>query len=403
MLLRFNLLFKMFFLLMILSSYSTTVALAGPSITVNLPSRTLELCADNNLLKEFPIAIGKPSTPTPLGEFSIIYKEVNPAWYPPDQPGRMVPSGPDNPLGYRWLGIWNDYGIHGTNAPASIGNAVSNGCIRMHETDVEELFDLVNYGTPVKIIYDRVKIRTNASGQVLLSVYPDIYGYSNITVQDVRNKLNSYRINTLVTDELLREMINAPSDEQIVIANQFKLIVGGKLIREQGILVQNVRLVPIYAVAGMLKRQINWDEKNKVVQYRAITVPGIVVDNVVYVSADNLTTLFTCTPNWNNEANTLILDQQGVFLNDKPLDLVVSKLQGFLAVPALPLAEVIGHNVSWSQETQILTMTDKGKRVTVPVIMAGNVPFIKITNINQYFGAYVYWNEEAKTLELLYP
>ncbi|TWH49377.1 L,D-transpeptidase family protein [Sporomusa sp. KB1] len=403
MLLRFRFWFTTLFLLIIVSCYSTTIALAGPSITVNLPSRTIELFADNKVIKEFPIAIGKASTPTPIGTFAIISKDINPAWYPPDQPGKVVPSGPDNPLGYRWLGIWNNYGIHGTNAPESIGDAVSNGCIRMQEVDVEELFELVNCGTPVKITYDRVKVRTNARGQVLLAVYPDIYGYSSITVQDVRNKLNTYRLNTLVPDELLREMINDPSDEQVVIANRFAIQVNGKQISEQGLIVQDVRYVPIYAVAGTLKRQIKWDEKTKVVQYGATTVPGIVVDNVVYVATDKLTALFASQPSWKNEENTLFLEYQGVFLNDKPVNLEVHELQGIAAVPALPLAEALGYKVNWNQEKQLLTMAVKGEIVTIPIVMVDSVPFIKITNINQYFNAYVYWNKEAKTIEFIYP
>ena len=403
MLLRFSFWFTTFLSLLIVSCYSTTIALAGPSITVNLPSRTIELFADNKVIKEFPIAIGKASTPTPIGTFSIISKDINPAWYPPDQPGRIVPSGPDNPLGYRWLGIWNNYGIHGTNVPESIGGVVSNGCIRMQEVDVEELFELVNCGTPVKITYDRVKVRTNARGQVLLAVYPDIYGYSNITVEDIRNKLNTYRLNTLVTDELLRAMINAPSDEQVVIANRFAIQVNGKQINEQGLMVQAVRYVPIYAVAGKLKRQIKWDEKNKVVQYGTTTVPGIVVDNVVYVATGKLTELFACQPSWNNEGNTLILEQQGVFLNDKPVNLEVRELQGIVAVPALPLAELLGCNINWNQEKQLLTRSVNGESVTIPIVMVDSIPFIKITNINQYFNAYVYWNKEAETIEFMYP
>lgn len=403
MLLRFRSWFTIVFFLAIFSSYSTTIALAGPSITVNLPSRTLELLVDDTVIKEFPIAIGKASTPTPLGTFSIVYKDINPAWYPPDQPGKIVPSGPDNPLGYRWLGIWNNYGIHGTNAPDSIGYAVSNGCIRMQEADVEELFDLVNYGTPVKITYDRIKIRTNAKGQVLLAVYPDIYGYSSIAVQDVRTKLNPYRLNTLVTDNLLRTMITDPSDNQVVIANQFKLQVGGILLKEHGLAVQNEQYVPIYAIAGMLNRQINWDEKNNVVQYGSNTVPGIVFDDVVYVSTGNLTVLFSYKPTWKLEENTLVFAKPGVFLNDKPINLEVHKLQGMAAVPVLPLAEAIGRKVNWNKEKQIVTITDRGNSVIVPIIMLDNVPFIKITNINHYFAAYVYWNQNADTIELNYP
>ncbi|SMC74699.1 L,D-transpeptidase catalytic domain [Sporomusa malonica] len=372
-------------------------------ITVNLPSRTIELFSGNNLVKEYPIAIGKPSTPTPLGYYSIVYKEVNPAWYPPDQKGKMVPSGPANPLGYRWMGIWNNYGIHGTNAPWSIGTVVSNGCIRMYEADAEELFDMVSYGTPVLITYERVKIRTNSKGQILLSIYPDVYGYGSIAIQDVRNKLSAYRVNALVTDEFLRKMLNEPNDSQIAIANQFKVKVNAKLINEPGMVVQDVQYVPVYPVAEVLKQKINWNEKAKTVQCGLSTVPGIMSDNMVYVSTVNLSALFGSEQSWKAEENTLSLNKMVVLLNETPVNLEINKVQGILAVPALRLAETMGRKVKWSEETQVLTVSNNGQSAKVPITMIGTVPYIKITNISQYFDAYVYWNEEAKTIELTYP
>ncbi|MDW8802633.1 L,D-transpeptidase [Clostridium sp. A1-XYC3] len=82
-------------------------------------------------------SVGKPSTPTPKGNFTIINKAVNPG----------------GPFGARWLGLSaRGYGIHGTNNPSSIGKAVSNGCIRLLNANVIELFNLVSIGTPVKII-----------------------------------------------------------------------------------------------------------------------------------------------------------------------------------------------------------------------------------------------------------
>jgi len=78
--------------------------LAAPHLIINLPSRTLTLYDSDNLIKVYPIAIGKSATPSPLGNFRIIQKEIDPWWFPP-RTGRAVPSGPDNPLGYRWMGF----------------------------------------------------------------------------------------------------------------------------------------------------------------------------------------------------------------------------------------------------------------------------------------------------------
>lgn len=370
------------------------------SIAVNLPSRTIELLSGERLVKEYPIAIGKPATPTPLGSFAIEYKEINPAWYPPEQKGVVVPSGPNNPLGYRWLGFWNTYGIHGTNAPWSIGSAVSNGCIRMYEEDVEELYDLVKNGTPVRVTYDRVKVRQDAKGQVLLSVYPDIYGYGNITIADIRNRLTAFPINALIGDEFLQKLLNEPGDRQVAIATQFKISVNGALLGESGLMVRNVQYIPVLAVAQALKQKIVWDDKTKTVRYGAASVPGTVSNGVVYVSLPDASQIFTAEQNWKAVENHLAFSTLTAFFNEKPVYLEINKLQGILAVSVWSLADALDRKVAWNEETQTLTLMDKGKSVNVPVGMIGKNPYIKITDINQYFDVYVYWNEEGKTLEL---
>lgn len=94
------------------------------------------------IIKSYPVAVGKPSTPTPTGIFKIVNKVI--------KPGGI--------LGTRWMGLSvpnGTYGIHGTNNPSSIGKFISNGCIRMFNNDVEELYPQVNIGTPV-IIKDKI-------------------------------------------------------------------------------------------------------------------------------------------------------------------------------------------------------------------------------------------------------
>jgi len=108
-------------------------------IAIDVGARTLTLYVRGALHRTYPCAVGKPSTPTPTGNWQIQVKIVNPDW---------------EVLGTRWMGLnvpWGNYGIHGTNAPWSIGHQISNGCIRMYNEDVEEVFDLVPIGTPVDI------------------------------------------------------------------------------------------------------------------------------------------------------------------------------------------------------------------------------------------------------------
>ncbi|MEC1262334.1 L,D-transpeptidase family protein [Bacillus swezeyi] len=105
-------------------------------IVVSLSARTLQLFDQNRLMKTYPIAVGKILTQTPRGEFVIVNRQPNPG----------------GPFGAYWLSLSKQhYGIHGTNNPASIGKAVSRGCIRMHNQDVVELASIVPNGTRVSI------------------------------------------------------------------------------------------------------------------------------------------------------------------------------------------------------------------------------------------------------------
>ena len=119
-------------------------------LVISIPDRKLALFEDGRVVKVYPIAVGKQSTPSPSGSFHIATKVVKPTWY---QPGKVVGPGPANPLGTRWMGLgYKGYGIHGTNRPRSIGKAASHGCIRMRVPDVEELFELVQVGDPVDLL-----------------------------------------------------------------------------------------------------------------------------------------------------------------------------------------------------------------------------------------------------------
>lgn len=105
-------------------------------IEVSINNRQLKLFRNNVLQKQYPVAVGRMLHNTPVGSFIIINKAPNPG----------------GPYGTMWLGLSKEhYGIHGTNEPSSIGRAVSRGCIRMHNRDVEELAGIVPVGTRVFI------------------------------------------------------------------------------------------------------------------------------------------------------------------------------------------------------------------------------------------------------------
>lgn len=108
-------------------------------IYIDIPTRTLVFYYAGRQYGPYPVGLGKPSTPTPQGNWAVAEKDPNPWW---------------EVLGSRWIGLnipYGSYGIHGTNADWSIGGYVSNGCIRMHNWHVETIYPLVVIGTPVTI------------------------------------------------------------------------------------------------------------------------------------------------------------------------------------------------------------------------------------------------------------
>lgn len=123
-------------------------------LVIDLSDRQLSLYQDGVMRSRFEIAVGKPGWETPSGSFSVMSMRKDPVWQNPIT--REIVTNPDeNPLGSRWIGFWTDgthqIGFHGTNQTELIGQAVSHGCVRMRDADVQALFEQVAVGTPVMV------------------------------------------------------------------------------------------------------------------------------------------------------------------------------------------------------------------------------------------------------------
>jgi lipoprotein-anchoring transpeptidase ErfK/SrfK len=135
-----------------------TAATFGPVIVISRGTNTLWLFRGTALVRTFRVATGQAIYPTPTGIWHIVDKQRNPWWYPPTADEwakglKPVPPGPSNPLGTRWMGLnAPGVGIHGTDAPTSIGYSASHGCVRMQVPEAEWLFERVQVGTPVVIL-----------------------------------------------------------------------------------------------------------------------------------------------------------------------------------------------------------------------------------------------------------
>jgi len=140
-----------------------------PGITVNLAEMRLYLVWRQEgtlLVRIYPLGVGDQGWETPEGVFAIRSKIRSPVWAPPpsirrerpDLPARILP-GEDNPLGDFWLGFTpQGHGLHGTNEPYGVGRRVSHGCLRLYPEDIRDLFSRVTVGTPVRVIYQPLKV-----------------------------------------------------------------------------------------------------------------------------------------------------------------------------------------------------------------------------------------------------
>jgi len=166
----------------------------GPheGIVVNLPEHRIYYFpkakkGEKPVVITYPVSIGKMDWSTPLGQTQVISKQKHPSWYPPesvrkehlangDPLPKVVPAGPDNPLGDYAMRLavgGGSYMLHGTNNPMAVGMAITHGCIRMYPEDVAALFPLVPVGTKVWLINDPVKV-AYVEGELLLEAHPPV-------------------------------------------------------------------------------------------------------------------------------------------------------------------------------------------------------------------------------------
>ena len=154
----------------------------GPrkGLVLNIAEMRLYYYLPDSRVMTFPLGVGVDGQETPAGEYRIGQKRTNPTWYVPksiqaemERPRKVVPPGPDNPLGKYWMRLSHTtYGIHGTNNPWAIGRRVTHGCIRLYPEDIAYLYPKVSKGTPVRVIYQHAKVGL-MEGKAYFQVYRD--------------------------------------------------------------------------------------------------------------------------------------------------------------------------------------------------------------------------------------
>ena len=370
----------------------------GAAIIINLPSRTLEYYVNDVLTREYSIAIGKVSTPSPLGMYTITDKMINPAWYPPGKK-YFVPSGPSNPLGYRWMGFLPTYGIHGTNAPWSIGQVVSNGCIRLQEESVEELYELVPEGTSVEITYQRFKLKIDGAGVASIGIYPDVYGYKSVTLAEIKGQLQEYGLEGLADDSWLQQLILDIPDRQVPFARVHKIKVNGNLINQYVISINDQLYAPAVAVANNLQTKVLWDSPRHTLVGKFQAVDGVVKGQTVYVAVEQLPVLFGGRQEWRDNENCLYLQVPILKIAGKTISNDVQIVNDKPLVPILAIAKALDQKLDWDAENGVVRNSIR----KLPVQLLAGEPYIDAGRLAEYFPVSAVWNEHEQTVDLQEP
>lgn len=189
----------------------------GLGITINLAEYRLYLVWEQlgrRQVRIYPIGIGAEGIETREGLFSVTMVVPDPSWTVPasiraerpELPG-TVPPGPDNPLGSYWIGLsLEGIGIHGTNKPFGLGRRVSHGCIRLYPEDIEDLAARVGKGTPVRIVYQPIKLGLRGR-QLLAEVHPDFLGRIDNRLEEVRRLINGLSWRGLLDAQALQQAL----------------------------------------------------------------------------------------------------------------------------------------------------------------------------------------------------
>lgn len=204
------------------------------SAVINLAQREIFLFDNGTLVGIYPVAVGKPSSPTPVGKYRISSKREKPTWYVPesiqeemadngDDPVESIPPGPNNPLGDYILKLsGGTIGIHGTNKPSSISKFVSHGCIRMKNEDVAQVFQFLNERDPVQIV-DQPLVYNPETNKVEFYLSPYMedenwFEYVNKWLADnnLKSTLSKKQLNQLIAKARPKKLIEIPIGEDSV-------------------------------------------------------------------------------------------------------------------------------------------------------------------------------------------
>jgi len=194
----------------LLSNRHIVPATLHDGIVINAGDLRLYWMRDGEVAESFPVGVGRVAWQTPSGHYTIVSRRHDPVWHVPpsiqremkeqgQEVKKKVPPGPDNPLGKYYLQLSVPaYGIHGTNAPWSVGKYTTHGCIRMRPDDIEKLYHDVPNGTPVDVIDEPVKLARGGDDMILLEVHQGPDEHTPRSVAQIVERVRLSEVGALV-------------------------------------------------------------------------------------------------------------------------------------------------------------------------------------------------------------
>jgi L,D-transpeptidase ErfK/SrfK len=188
-------------------------------LVVNLAELTVYHFDNGVFRRRYAIAAGKSDWQTPTGKYKILNKIKNPTWLVPEsiqwemwdrgqEVITEVPPGPKNPLGAYWMATSAPgVGLHATTSPWSVGHYASHGCLRMLPDEIEELFNQIEVGTPIKIIYKPVKLAVTPDNRVFLEVHYDYYKLVPASFKDVEALIKKKQLESRVDWRRVQQVV----------------------------------------------------------------------------------------------------------------------------------------------------------------------------------------------------
>ena len=363
-------------------------------IIIDIPSRKLFLTENNEVIKEYPVAVGTSATQTPIGQYKVINKIIDPYYAKLDIPG----GSRYNPLGSRWIGFKPHYGIHGNSNPSSIGTFASAGCVRMFEMDVQELYNTVSYNVPVKVTYELLKILKDVDGEnPIIAVYPDYYNYETDINLKIDKKLKEIGLYESISKEDLTYLKNRAKKEITYISNGYAYFINDTYITNdvinynQGFYINKTKFERFFNI------NMNSIYGEEYCAFREDKIHQVSKDGKNYIAISDLERVFGGSHTFDESDWSLKYDLDNYILLNGSL--IRGQGIALIEYPIIPLYDLIELlNIDMKITKEKIKFIYQGKELKI--LYHNGEPYISIENVNNVLGVKTNLHTGRKFIEL---